>query len=163
MQNCFRQYPEVYGSELESDADDDDDVASDLAASESTPPTSTSGSPSLHASDVSSDAQTSPPKAQRSSSDHASSAKGTLSGQATSQPHSAEQVEENRRELGLVPENYKPEPKKSAKVEGKDDTERASRASEQTKSQNPVSESERVVPKAAFDAGNENTKVLERK
>ena len=26
MQNCFREYPEVYGSELDSDADDEDDL-----------------------------------------------------------------------------------------------------------------------------------------
>jgi hypothetical protein len=25
MQGCFRKYPEVYGSELDSDADDDED------------------------------------------------------------------------------------------------------------------------------------------
>lgn len=27
MQGCFRQYPEIYGSELDSDADDDDDAS----------------------------------------------------------------------------------------------------------------------------------------
>ena len=31
MQGCFRQHPDVYGSELEADADDEDD---DLAAEE---------------------------------------------------------------------------------------------------------------------------------
>ncbi|KAF2713250.1 hypothetical protein K504DRAFT_461802 [Pleomassaria siparia CBS 279.74] len=39
MQNCFREYPEVYGSELEPDEDDDvtGDDDKDLAALEETP------------------------------------------------------------------------------------------------------------------------------
>lgn len=164
MQNCFRQYPEVYGSELDSDAEDDDEVAADLAASESIPASSASDTPSssLSTSDVSSDAQTAPSKTKQTS-EHAKSVKGTLSGQATSEPHSAEQVEENRRELGLVPENYRPSPKKSTKIDGKNDTARATNVSQQMKTEEPISESERVVPKAAFDTGDENTKVLERK
>ncbi|KAJ4289015.1 Oxidoreductase [Kalmusia sp. IMI 367209] len=31
MQGCFRQYPEIYGSELDSDADDEDDIPADAA------------------------------------------------------------------------------------------------------------------------------------
>jgi intermembrane space import and assembly protein 40 len=40
MQNCFREYPEVYGNELEGDDDDDapgDDELAALAESESAP------------------------------------------------------------------------------------------------------------------------------
>jgi intermembrane space import and assembly protein 40 len=162
MQNCFRQYPEVYGSELDSDADDEDETAADLAASESTPATSASGSPSLSASDVSSDAQTTPSRSRQNETDHAAAAKGKVSSGPSSKPHSAEQVEANRRELGLVPDNYKPDQKTSA-VEGSSDTERANQAAQQTKSREPVSESESLVPKAAFDASDDNTKVLERK
>lgn len=37
MQNCFREYPEVYGSELEGDEDDDVIGDDDLAALADTP------------------------------------------------------------------------------------------------------------------------------
>jgi intermembrane space import and assembly protein 40 len=40
MQNCFREYPEVYGNELEGDDDDDapgDDELAALAESEAAP------------------------------------------------------------------------------------------------------------------------------
>lgn len=50
MQNCFREYPEIYGSELDSDADDDEDdipadaapvpAAAETASSEVAPPAS---------------------------------------------------------------------------------------------------------------------------
>lgn len=104
MQDCFRQYPEIYGSEIDPEEGDEDDMAADLASSESAPGSSSnSGSPS--ASDVSSDAQTAPSATQPH----------RLSGeQVRPGPHSAEKVEANRRELGLVPENYQPNAMKDA-------------------------------------------------
>lgn len=37
MQGCFRQYPEIYGSELDSDADDDEEsIPADAVAESST-------------------------------------------------------------------------------------------------------------------------------
>lgn len=75
MQNCFRQYPEVYGAELSED--DEDDVTAD-------------------------DVKESPAEAQpiAAAEDAPKAAAG---------PHSPEKVAENRRELGLVPEAYRPE------------------------------------------------------
>jgi intermembrane space import and assembly protein 40 len=85
MQNCFRQYPEIYGSEIDKDdaADDDDDDDVDDADFPTAPATTTTAS--------------------------AASASAANPQQASSTPHSAEKVAENRRELGLVPENYRPE------------------------------------------------------
>lgn len=84
MQNCFRQYPEVYGSEIDTD-DDEDDMTADAAADVSTPPDAPpaptlSGEPAAE------------PKP-----------KSTPSG-----PHSPAKLAENRRELGLVPSSYRP-------------------------------------------------------
>ncbi|KAL6702448.1 Oxidoreductase [Coniothyrium glycines] len=157
MQNCFREYPDVYGSELEADADDDDDegqVSGDLAASEAAPSASTTRSTpaSLTSSDVSSDAQTAPSSKSThdSSSDRPTSATRKLATQASSQTRTPEQVEENRRGEGLVPESYR----QSAKD-----------ATKQSQSQEPVSESEseQLVPKAARDASEEDSRSTERK
>lgn len=114
MQNCFRQYPEVYGSEL--DNDDEEDVApADLP----NPEDSTPEAPS-----------TPTPREKAPMYDD----------EPSSKPHSPEKVAENRRELGLVPEPYKPS---SAKIE------------------EPVSES--VVPKAAHDSTDANDKISSAK
>jgi intermembrane space import and assembly protein 40 len=127
MQNCFRQYPEVYGSEI--DADDDDDMTADAAADVSTPSDSTpqpalSGDNGPSKASATSDAPLAKEPVQKESN--------RKSVASTSGPHSAEKVAENRRELGLVPENYRPEEK-------------------EVKKQEPVSESESLVPKAAHD------------
>lgn len=118
MQNCFRQYPEVYGSELESDADDDDE-ADDLSAD-----VSSSSSPASSATDAEQPKST--PTKQPQTTERAAQAKTSL--EPSSKPHSREKVTENRRELGLVPESYRP------------------------KEEEPMSESETLVPKAAHDA-----------
>lgn len=158
MQDCFRQYPEVYGSEIDSDdAEDEDDMTADLAAPSDFPSDS-----------VSSDVQTAPTSSQRPRQSNASR-------EPALQPHSAEKVEANRRELGLVPDNYQPEPKGDArsvapaestsnpKPNASSSTERANQARQQVKSQEQTSESESLVPKAAHDAGDANTEKLQRK
>lgn len=127
MQNCFRQYPEIYGSEI--DNDDDDDMTADAAADVSTPAdVSTSNTPesASNASDapVAQEPATTKPVAKEPKTESVAP--------ASSGPHSAEKVEQNRRELGLVPENYRPEEKA---VKGQEET----------------SESESLVPKAAHD------------
>ncbi|KAL5117835.1 Oxidoreductase [Pleosporales sp. CAS-2024a] len=111
MQNCFREYPEVYGSELEADeADDQDDMAAPAPATESSE---------------------APSQQETGAAD-----KGKQSAEQTSKPSTSE----SHSQLDLVPSNYKP------------DT-----------SSEPVSESEELVPKAAHDAKDVNTPVLERK
>jgi intermembrane space import and assembly protein 40 len=143
MQDCFRRYPEVYGSELESDAaDDEDDLTADAAHADSTPASRSTAS-------------TGPPSVSQSQSDPAAADKGKQSGEGSSKPYSPERVTEERPDLGLVPGNYKPD--------AQSDTERANQAAAQVKSQEPVSESESLVPKAAHDSKDENTRVLERK
>jgi len=162
MQNCFRKYPEVYGSELDSDADDEDDMTAGAAThapahSESTPTAAYSDStpaPSSKPATSSKPAQNkSAPQAAPSKSppESAPADKGKLSLERSSQPSSSQ----DRPGLGLVPDNYKPD--------AKSDTGRANQAAAQTKSQEPTSESEQLVPKAAHDAGDANTEVLERK
>lgn len=132
MQNCFRQYPEIYGSEI--DNDDEDDMTADAAADVSAPATSNSSEPAL-----SGEKNTTSPSPATNATDapvakepvkKESKAKSVVP--ASSGPHSAEKVEQNRRDLGLVPENYRPEEK-------------------EVKSQEPTSESESLVPKAAHD------------
>ena len=131
MQNCFRQYPEIYGSEI--DADDEDDMTADAAADVSTPDGSTSQSTLSGESDT-----TNASLAENASETPLvkepvkKESKSKSVAPASSGPHSAEQVAENRRELGLVPENYRPEEK-------------------EVKKQEPTSESESLVPKAAHD------------
>ncbi|KAF1850718.1 uncharacterized protein K460DRAFT_361480 [Cucurbitaria berberidis CBS 394.84] len=89
MQNCFRKYPEVYGSELDSDADDEDDMTADLAIpSDSSPTPAPSPSPSQK-------------------DDQATSTQGKLSG---------EQHSSVGKKLDLVPDDYKPEAKSEVSV-----------------------------------------------
>ncbi|KAI8941727.1 hypothetical protein NX059_002933 [Plenodomus lindquistii] len=164
MQDCFRQYPEIYGSEIDpDDAEEEGDMTADLATSESASGSSKPSSP-----DVSSDAQTAP----------SSQESRQLSGdKPRSGPHSPDKLEANRRELGLVPENYQPEAATDAtsynnsedaatrSPSGSNSTERSKNATNQVKQENrtQTSESERAVPKAAHDAGDKGTKTLERK
>ncbi|KAF1836454.1 hypothetical protein BDW02DRAFT_567043 [Decorospora gaudefroyi] len=177
MQNCFREYPEVYGSELDSDADDEDDMSAPSPATEETPTSSSPSSTPPRDAYSSSNAQPSP-ASQATSNDHAASAKGKFSGQPNSKPHTPDN--------SLVPENYKPaeeehnpvfdargdmssldsekeKQKSKEKPEGATDKERAMQAKNQVKSQESVSESESVVPKASHDAQDKGTARLERK
>jgi mitochondrial intermembrane space import and assembly protein 40 len=121
MQNCFRQYPEIYGSEIDNDDDDDDDSMTADAAADVSTPSSETPQPTLSGEDKAAAAPAKEPKS-----------KSKSVAPAPSGPHSADKVAENRRELGLVPENYRPEEKA-------------------VKEQDPVSESESLVPKAAHD------------
>ncbi|KAL6160510.1 Oxidoreductase [Exserohilum turcicum] len=162
MQNCFREYPEIYGSELDADADDDADEETAIApASAETP--SQSSNAFAHQAD-------SAPKA--TPSDYSASAQGKVSGEPKSKP----QIPDG----GLVPEEYKParthnpvfdarddmssvESEKSKQTpKGSSDTERAKKADAQVKSQEPVSESKKIVPKASHDAGEQGTAKLSR-
>ncbi len=125
MQNCFRQYPEIYGSEIDTDDDNDDDddddnMTADAAADVSSPNTATLSGEEP----TSTSPRTPAPKDQKT--------KSIVPAPTPTGPHSPEKLAENRRELGLVPENYRPEEKA-------------------VKSQEPVSESEALVPKAAHD------------
>ncbi|KAJ4377064.1 Oxidoreductase [Didymella sp. IMI 355093] len=137
MQNCFRQYPEIYGSEI--DNDDDDDMTADAAADVSTPGSSSSEPAQPVQSGEKNTASPSPATDARSNAE-APVAKEPVKKEsktksvapASSGPHSADKVEQNRRELGLVPENYRPEEK-------------------EVKGQSETSESESLVPKAAHD------------
>ncbi|KAF2623313.1 hypothetical protein BU25DRAFT_305655, partial [Macroventuria anomochaeta] len=107
MQNCFRQYPEVYGSEIDADDDDDDDMTADAAADVSTPSDSQptlSGEKNTGSPSPASNATDAP--VAKEPVTKASKSKSVVP--ASSGPHSAEKVAENRRELGLVPENYRP-------------------------------------------------------
>jgi intermembrane space import and assembly protein 40 len=162
MQNCFREYPEVYGSELDADADEEDD----MTASAETPTRSSPDASSSNAQQASSEPTT---------NDHAASAKGKFSGERNSKPHTPDN--------SLVPEEYKPsakhnpiydaredmssldseKEKSKQKPKGESDTERANQARAQVKSQEPVSESESMVPKASHDANDRGTAKLERK
>lgn len=155
MQTCFRKYPEVYGSELDSDADDEDDLPTESAPAYAD---STSTSTSLHSQSESKAAHSdsTPARSPKSSapqkstsndesapakpnlnstSETASADKGKLSSEHSSKPPTSSE----RPGLGLVPDNYKP------------------------KTQEPVSESEELVPKGAHDAGDEGTGSLKRK
>lgn len=150
MQNCFRKYPEVYGSELESDAEDEDDdvqLAGDLPApssdSSSSPASSAAATDSTpfapstqsHASSSSKTLTTQRPTQERESS---LAEKGKLSGESSSKPKTTEKSGSG---LALVPDTYKPE----------------------TKNEEPLSESESLVPKAAHDASAAGIEKLERK
>jgi len=133
MQNCFRQYPEIYGSEI--DNDDEDDMTADAAADVSTP-TAPNTSERSEQPVLSGETNTASPNPSSNATgapvpvNKESKTKSVAS--ASSGPHSAEKVEANRRELGLVPENYRPEEKA-------------------VKGQKETSESESLVPKAAHD------------
>ncbi|KAA8611737.1 mitochondrial intermembrane space import and assembly protein 40 [Pyrenophora tritici-repentis] len=174
MQNCFREYPEVYGSELDSDADEEDDMSA-TPASEATETPSRSSPTSTPPSDAFSSNAQPTPSSDASTNDHAAPAKGKISGEPNSKPQTATG--------GLVPEEYKPntqhnpmvdargdmssldseKEKSKQKPKGDSDTERANKAKTQVKSQEPVSESESIVPKASHDAGAEGTIVVGRK
>lgn len=131
MQNCFRQYPEIYGNEI--DADDEDDMTADAAADVSTPNGSTSQSALSGESDTTNASlMENVSEASLDKEPVKKEPKSKSATPASSGPHSAEKVAENRRELGLVPENYRPEEKEVKKKE-------------------PTSESESLVPKAAHD------------
>jgi intermembrane space import and assembly protein 40 len=161
MQNCFRKYPEIYGSELDSDADDEDELNADAAdpshaATDSTSSKEHSSSSNESVTSQIPSAATSANPTSTTPSANASS-KAPQSRRAEKGTHYSEPSSQPPRtsELNLVPKEYKPD--------GNSSTEHASHAAQHAKSQEPVSESESLVPKAAFDAGDENTKVLERK
>lgn len=84
MQNCFREYPEVYGSELEGDDEDGegDGVSSPVYADSAEQP--------------------------KSSSETASADKGKQSSESNSKPASS-----SSSGLALVPDNYKPDASES--------------------------------------------------
>jgi intermembrane space import and assembly protein 40 len=153
MQNCFREYPEVYGSELEGDGadDEDDDVPTDstpaAAYSDSTPATASSDSAPL----PSRSATSSPEPSSSRTKSHPETSNADQ-GKLSSEPSSTPKSKEGRRELDLVPNSYKPD--SAAETE---------RSATQIKGSEPVSESESLVPKAAHDAGDANTARLERK
>jgi intermembrane space import and assembly protein 40 len=163
MQNCFREYPEVYGSEL--DADDEDDAAADDMSAPASEPNSKQTPPPAY------EPSTSPAKPDATLQP---SSNGTVGAKRVGQDNNS-----------LVPDNYKPtevkhnptfdargdmsalESEKSNKkpAEGDSDTQRANRAKEQVKDQarEQVSESERMVPKAEHDAEANGTQRLGRK
>jgi intermembrane space import and assembly protein 40 len=161
MQNCFREYPEVYGSELEGDgADEDDDLPTESTPaadySDSTPAAAYSDSTPATAS-----SDTTPPPSRSATSTSESSSSRTKSrpetgnadqGKLSSEPSSIPKSNEGRRELDLVPNSYKP-----------DSAVETERSATQIKNSESVSESESLVPKAAHDAGDANTARLERK
>jgi intermembrane space import and assembly protein 40 len=171
MQNCFREYPEVYGSELDSDADEEDDMTASAETPTRSSPTSTPP-PDAFSSNAQPDSSPKP-----ATNDHAASAKGKFSGERNSKP----QTPDN----SLVPDEYKPnakhnpiydargdmssldsekeKEKSKQKPKGDNDTERANKAKAQVKNQEPVSESESLVPKASHDANERGTEKLERK
>ncbi|RMZ70093.1 mitochondrial intermembrane space import and assembly 40 [Pyrenophora seminiperda CCB06] len=176
MQNCFREYPEVYGSELDSDADDEDDMSMSANSASAPTETPTRSSPtSAPPRDASSHNMQPSSSSDASTNDHAASAKGKFSSEPSSKPQSPSG--------GLVPDEYKPntqhnpmvdargdmssldseKEKSKQKPTGQSNTERAKQANAQVKSQEPVSESERLVPKASHDAGAKGTSVLGRK
>ncbi|KAG9195293.1 hypothetical protein G6011_00414 [Alternaria panax] len=169
MQNCFREYPEVYGSELDSDADEEDN----MTASTETQPHSSPASTALSGA-------SSQPATNDDAAAAAASAKDSFSGEPESKPHTSH-------ENSLVPEEYKPDSKHNPvydargdmsslnsekekekeeskqKPKGDGDTERANKAKNQVKNQEPVSESESMVPKASHDVNQRGTGKLERK
>lgn len=111
MQNCFRQYPEIYGNEI--DADDEDDMTADAAADVSTP----AGSASEPALSGESDTTKVSLTKDVSEVPLEKESKSKSVTPASTGPHSAEKVAENRRELGLVPEEYRPKEKEVKKEE----------------------------------------------
>jgi intermembrane space import and assembly protein 40 len=162
MQNCFRKHPEIYGSELDSDADDEEELTADAAdpshaATDSTSPSKepTTSSEESMTSQIPSAATSANPSSTNSTA--SPSRKAPQSRRAEKGTHYSEPSSQPRRtpELNLVPEEYKPD--------GNSSTEHANHAAQHANSQEPLSESESLVPKAAFDAGDENTKVLGRK
>jgi intermembrane space import and assembly protein 40 len=99
MQNCFREYPEVYGSELEGDDEDGEEDMPANASTDSAPPSTLSG-------------ESSPPRT-KSQPETSTADQGHLasepSSQPTWQPQSAEKVADKRPGLDLVPNSYRPD------------------------------------------------------
>jgi len=120
MQNCFREYPEVYGSELEGDdeAEDIELPQPGQPQSDSTPaPSSKPREPAA------------PPENAALSGEPASTPSPSAADKAQAPSTSSSKPAASENKLGLVPDNYKPD----------------------AKSEEPVSESEELVPKAAHD------------
>lgn len=150
MQNCFREYPEIYGSELDADADDDEDDMTAAPAS-----TETSSSQSSNASPLQAD---SAPKLASSENSTSVQDNSKLSASNT----------------GLVPEEYRPERKHNpvfdargdmssveSEKEKKDGT--SAKKADSAKTQEPVSESKDLAPKASHDANEKGTEKLSRR
>jgi intermembrane space import and assembly protein 40 len=108
MQDCFREHPDVYGSELEG-AEDEDEGAEMAGAGE-----------------------TDAPRTMEASSRPASDKEDSLAHKAKfgAEPSSTPHAGDGRPPLDLVPDNYKPD----------------------AKNEEPVSESEELVPRAAHSA-----------
>jgi intermembrane space import and assembly protein 40 len=154
MQNCFREYPEVYGSELEGDNADDEEedlptepTPAATASSDSTPTAAYSDSTPPPSRSATSTSETSSSRT-KSRPETSNVDQGKLSSEPSSSPKSTQ----GRRELDLVPNSYKP-----------DSATETERSATQIKDGEQVSESERLVPKAAHDAGDANTSRLERR
>lgn len=150
MQNCFREYPEIYGSELDADADDDED---DMAAVPA--PTETS-SQSSSVSALQADSAPKPAPTEYSTS-------------------ALDKSKPSASDDSLVPEEYRPERKHNpvydargdmSSVESEKDKKGdtiAKKAGAQTKSQEPVSESKDLVPKSSHDSNDKGTEKLARR
>ncbi|KAF2034254.1 hypothetical protein EK21DRAFT_44577, partial [Setomelanomma holmii] len=104
MQNCFRKYPEVYGSELEGADDDDEPELSGEGPSHALADTNSAPSSQSTTSRTPTSAKTQPQR------ETGASDKGKVSSEPSSKPMAPEQGEENRK-LGLVPDSYKPNAK----------------------------------------------------
>jgi intermembrane space import and assembly protein 40 len=141
MQNCFRQYPEVYGSELDSDAEDDEDELNAAAPAQDghTAQHSTAEPSQAPTSAVSSNPEPRSPSIRTTSTSETGRAE---KGKFANEPSSAPPSSDSRPGLDLVPDNYKPDAKSEHE---------------------PVSESESLVPKAAHDVGDAGTERLQRK
>jgi intermembrane space import and assembly protein 40 len=149
MQNCFREHPDVYGSELESDAADEEDEQHDLGAAvpahaESThsdaTPTHSEATPSA----AYSDSTPAPPSKPSNASSKpppnpTSSPSATESAPADKAKHFSQRSSQ--------PASGADQPGKSASAWDKE----------------PTSESEELVPKGAHDARERGTERLGRK
>ncbi|EMD85957.1 hypothetical protein COCC4DRAFT_74577 [Bipolaris maydis ATCC 48331] len=162
MQNCFREYPEIYGSELDSDDADDDMSAAPEPAETSSQP-STAFAPQAD----------SAPKL--ATTEDSGLVKDRSTGERKSKPIAPD--------AGLVPEEYKSESrhnpvfdargdmssvesekeKSSQKPKDTSDTAKAKKADAQMKKQEPVSESKSLVPKDSHDASEPGTERLSQK
>ncbi|KAF1942256.1 hypothetical protein EJ02DRAFT_376074 [Clathrospora elynae] len=171
MQDCFREYPEIYGSELDSDADDEDDMTADDPSPQPMEETPTRSAPAFSPSrpDATSSNGQSELSSQPRDNDQASLAKGKFSGEPNSKP---QQSTEKRRGVELVPGNYRPDGKEKEKdpmVDARGDVSSLEKPKgdgakgEQDKKSREVSESDRLVPKAAHDAEEKGTQRLGRK
>ncbi|EUC41162.1 hypothetical protein COCMIDRAFT_106916 [Bipolaris oryzae ATCC 44560] len=155
MQNCFREYPEIYGSELDSD-DADDDMT---AAPE---PAETSNQPST---DFAPQADSTPKLATTEDS-------GLVQDKSTGE-HKLKPVAPD---AGLVPGEYRPESKHNPVFDARGDMSSVESEKEKSsqkpkdasgnakaKKQEPVSESKSLVPKASHDASEPGTERLSQR